>query len=224
MNIIVVGGKGKLGKSIVEKLTQENHNTICIDINAEVKKLENLTKNIQINAIIDVSCAENSINSVYYSIENKIPLIIGCTGHNLKENEIIKEASNKIPILLSYNFSLALQYFYDAINTISKAESKIYITETHHINKKDAPSGTAKEIKNIINKNKQDVEDIFSMRAGNIVGLHSVDFIFNNESIKLSHEVFSRKVFADGAYYALNFIVGKKKGLFSMKDIIKNAK
>ncbi len=223
MNIIIVGGNGKLGKSIFNKLINEKYKAICVDITSKIKTLQDLDKQTQIDAIIDVSTSKNSINTTKYALDNNIPLIIGCTNHTQEELEIINKAAIKIPVFLAYNFSIALQYFYECINILSKINSSIYISETHHNNKKDKPSGTAKEIKKIINNNHKEISDIFSLRGGNILGSHLVNFICDNEQIKISHEVFNREVFANGALNALNFIVKQQNGLYSMKDLIKNA-
>ena len=222
MNIAIVGGNGKLGKNICEKLKEIGHNIVVVDLNTQINSLYNIDKSLKFNAFFDVSNHKNSIDSLNFAKENKVPIIIGCTGHSEDELKQIKSASKEIPVFLSYNFSIALQYFYKAIETLSLLNSINYITEAHHNKKKDKPSGTALEIQNIINKNSK-IEEIFSIRAGNILGSHLVNFVCENEEITISHNVFDRKVFATGAIFALNFIIKQKTGLFSMKDIIKTA-
>jgi len=220
MNIIIVGGNGKLGKNIYNLLTEKQYKAFVVDLNTSVKNLNNINKSIKYDAIIDVSNHKNSLKSLDFAKQLHIPIIIGCTGHTKEELIKIKTESAFIPVFLAYNFSIALQYFYKAIETLSNLNSINHITEFHHINKKDKPSGTAKEIENIINKNSF-VQETFSIRAGNVIGKHVVDFICENEQITISHEVFDRNVFSQGALFALTFITKQKKGLFTMLDAIK---
>ena len=152
MNVIIVGGLGKLGKNICECLKEKAFTPIIVDLNAEAKNIYDINKNLQIDAIIDVSSHENSLVSLMFAKEKNIPIIIGCTGHTKTELEQIKSASSTIPVLLAYNFSIALQYFYKATELLSCLNSVNYITEAHHNKKIDKPSGTALELKKIISK------------------------------------------------------------------------
>jgi len=99
---------------------------------------------------------------------------------------------------------------------------KVYITESHHIHKKDAPSGTAKQMAKIVKDiRKKDVDDIKSIREGEIIGEHRICFESEDDLLTLSHSAKSRDIFAKGALVAAKFIVSKKNGLFDMQEVLK---
>lgn len=237
MKIIVVGGCGRLGTAIVKKLNEKAHTICVVDKNVDEagtapvvdKKIQNayffnslsrLPEGFCADIIIDVSTHENSITSLDFALKNGLPIVIGATGHTYAELTKIKHASNAIPVLLSSNFSLGLQYFYSAVSNLSKCPTdSITLIETHHKNKLDAPSGTATEIARVINNCGKDV-NIFSIRGGGVVGIHELTFILNNEHLTLSHTADSRDTFADGAVAALEFLAPRPAGLYSMHDLI----
>jgi len=108
----------------------------------------------------------------------------------------------------------------EAANKLSK-DYRVGIKETHHVHKKDAPSGTAKKIAQIIQEaRKEQVKDIKSIREGEIVGDHEVVFESEFDTVKIGHFAKTRDIFAKGALSAAKWIIHKKKGLFSTQDIL----
>ena len=211
MKIIIVGANGKLGTLICSLLKSET--IFCVDVNDDIN---NISENIDV--VIDVSNAGNSMKTLNYCLQHKIPLVVGTTGHNKTQLNQFKLAAKQIAIFLSYNFSIATTIFYKALKVLSKhLKTTTYIIEQHHQNKKDAPSGTAIEIKKLLNNEKT---QIISMRGAGKVGKHEVSFMLDNEEITISHQAFSREVFAFGAVKAINFIKDKKYGFYTNKNII----
>lgn len=149
----------------------------------------------------------------------KKPLIIGTTSYSPEQLTQIKNASKSIPILQSFNFSLGIAIC--KALTISASQKavglfNIEISETHHVNKKDRPSGTALILKKATNN---DTTLIRSFRRGSVVGKHRVSFSSAEEKFEISHEALSRDVFAKGAITCAKYIINKPPKLYSIEDI-----
>lgn len=170
-------------------------------------------------------------------------MVIGTTGFSDEELAKIKETSSSIPILVSPNMSLGVNLLFDIVGKVAKAlgeEYDIEIIEAHHHHKKDAPSGTAKRLSEVIAASlgrelkdvavygrqgmigERDKKEIgFSViRAGDIVGDHTVLFGTEGERIELTHRAHSRDTFARGAIRAARFVAQASAGLYSMGDIL----
>jgi len=148
------------------------------------------------------------------------PLVIGTSGHSEEEKREIESAATKIPILFSPNFSLGIALCLEAVSKFSKAlpkASTIKIIETHHIHKKDSPSGTALALACAIGEEK-DVP-IEAIRSGEVIGEHTVIFECGHERIELKHTAHSRDAFALGALLGAKFLSRQKPGLYSLKDL-----
>lgn len=154
-----------------------------------------------------------------FTEKTRIPLVIGTTGLSKENFTQIKELSQEVPIFYAANYSLGVAVLIDAVRRISSAlpeDFLISIEETHHIHKKDAPSGTALAIAAVLPK---DIP-IESYREAEVIGEHAVIFQSPQEKILLSHSALSRDLFAQGALRATKFIVHQSAGLFSMADLI----
>lgn len=217
MNFIIIGHKGRLGNQIYEK-SRQIHNVIGIDKDGDIFNLENP----KIDAIIDVSCADNSLKTAKYAEKHKIPLIVGCTGHTKSQIEEILSIKAKTAIMICPNFSIGICCFVEALKQILKAPiTDAYISEQHHKNKKDTPSGTAKMLENIISSTPVVLHQTTSIRQGEIVGKHRIDLYMKNEHIVLSHSAENRECFADGAVFALEQIANKPAGVYELKDFLR---
>jgi len=216
MRYIVVGSEGRLGKAVCRILEDKKEEIEKIDIGDEIENLGD----VEFDAILDVSCAKNSVKTLEFAKERKIPIVIGCTGHSEKELEKIKAASADLPVFLAYNFSLGMSAFKDALKKICSAPiSGAYIFDLHHSQKKDSPSGTAKELSEIIEQAGIKVKNIVSQREGGYIGEHRVELFMAGEKIEITHSAESRDCFAMGAVRALEFISSADKGLYGMEDL-----
>ena len=193
--------------------------------------------------IIDFTIPKCTLEVLRLAYKQKKKLVIGTTGFSKKEEYIIKRYSKKIPILKAGNMSLGinLMMYLTEIATKSLGEkflSKIY--EVHHKYKKDYPSGTAlmlgkgialgkkKDLYKIIGKkylNKKTFPfgnkvNFNSIRKGNIIGEHEILFSSGKEVIRLNHEAFDRALYSEGALAAASWLMKKKPGLYSMRDLI----
>tara|TARA_B100000902_G_scaffold389437_1_gene436594 strand:- start:319 stop:1095 length:777 start_codon:yes stop_codon:yes gene_type:complete len=223
--------------SITEnKKINKKINGIKIDLNTE-----EAFKNTSI--IIDFTIPKCTFQVLKIASKLKKKVVIGTTGFTKKEEELIKKYSKKIPILKAGNMSLGinlLMYLTEiASNSLGeKFLSKIF--EVHHKHKKDYPSGTAlmlgkgialgknKNFYKLIGKkylNKKTFPygkkiNFNSLRKGEIIGEHEVKFFSGKETITLNHEAFDRALYSEGALSAAKWLVNKKPGLYSMRDLL----
>ena len=145
------------------------------------------------------------------------PLVIGTTGHSQEQRTIIEEAAQSVPVVFASNFSVGVNVLFwltrKAVELLG-ADFSPEIIETHHKMKKDAPSGTAKTLGEILktaDKTHREIP-IRSIRQGEVVGEHSVIFSGPDERLELTHRAASREIFARGALRAAKWIVGKPAG------------
>ena len=213
--IFVNGLSGKMGKTI--------NNLILDDSDLEIVKTIRDS-----DVIIDFSRPESTMSLIIEAKEHKKPLVIGTTGFTDFELKLIKEASNEIPIMLSFNMSKGIYYFKKNIEQFLNDNSdsmKCLISETHHTQKVDAPSGTAIELKKFIeiNDNQKYITsiEIESKRVSDIFGIHEVIFFNDANQISFKHEALSRKIFADGAISIAKSMVGISAGMYTTQDFFK---
>lgn len=174
--------------------------------------------------LIDFSSPEAVIDHLDYALKFKKPIVIGVTGINPQQLKKIKAAAKKIPVIYSSNMSLGVNVVFKLLDIASGILSQyaVSVQEAHHVHKKDAPSGTAKTLADIINKYGFDLQyqDIKSIREGEIVGDHKIVFDSALDTIEISHHAKTRDIFASGAVVAGVWIKGKKPGLYSMADVL----
>ena len=220
--ILLVGANGRMGKAIREIVDSQSALTIaahCCRDDAVEEKMAN------VDVAIDVSHADAATALCSAAVQKNIPLVIGTTGHSPGQRDAIEKAARSLPIVFASNFSIGV----NALFALARAASKILgddfepkITETHHKMKKDAPSGTAKTLAQILrNEGKAAAEiSIESIRQGDVVGEHVIVFVGPQEQIELKHCADSRAIFARGALRAAAWIIGKPPGLYSMRDVL----
>ena len=193
--------------------------------------------------IIDFTIPKCTIEVLKIASKLKKRVVIGTTGFTQKEDKIIKNYSKKIPILKAGNMSLGVNLLMYLTEIASKSLDDNYLSkifEIHHKHKKDYPSGTAlmlgkgiadgknKDLLNLIGKkflNKKNFPygkkiNFNSIRKGEIIGEHEVKFSSGKEIITLNHEAFDRTLYSDGALTAAKWLMKKKPGLYSMRDLL----
>jgi 4-hydroxy-tetrahydrodipicolinate reductase len=153
------------------------------------------------------------------------PLVIGTTGHSQEQRRTIEDTARSLPIVFASNFSIGVNVLFWLTRKAAERfgdDFSAEIVETHHKTKKDAPSGTAKTLADILIA-AQVIEDevpIQSIREGDVVGEHTVIFSGPAERLELTHRAASREIFARGALRAAKWIMGKPPGLYSMQDVL----
>jgi len=195
------------------------------------------------NVIIDFTVPKCTLEVLKIASKLKKRVVIGTTGFSKKEEKLIKKYSRKIPILKAGNMSLGINLLMYLTETASKSLGNNFLSkvfEIHHKYKKDYPSGTALMLgKGIaVGKNKNFYKIIGkkylnkkyfpygkkinfnSIRKGEIVGEHEVTFSSGKEVITLNHEAFDRALYSEGAFTAAKWLMSKKAGLYSMRDVL----
>ena len=196
------------------------------------------------DVIVDFTVPKCTLEILKIASRLKKRVVIGTTGFNQSQEIIIKKYSKKIPILKAGNMSLGVNLLMYLTEIASESLGDNYLSkvfEIHHKHKKDYPSGTAlmlgkgiadgknKNIYNLIVKkflNKKSFPfgkkiNFNSIRKGEIIGEHEVTFSSGKEIITLNHEAFDRKLYSDGALTAAQWLINKKNGLYSMRDLLK---
>ena len=211
MNKLIVWGKsGRMGQLIC-KLAQESN----------AWQLTDDFETCQI--IIDFSAPEGTEKALTLACERKTPIVIGTTGLNETQKAQVIATSKVIPVVFSPNMSVGVNLLFKLIETAAKAlgkEYKIEIAETHHIHKKDKPSGTAKMMGEIVEKITKEKPLIKSIREGEVVGDHTIVFGSDAEHLAILHRAINREVFAAGALRAAKWLLGKRHGLYTMQDVL----
>jgi 4-hydroxy-tetrahydrodipicolinate reductase len=250
INITITGALGRMGKILTKRISKNKNLKLFSltdlksgkTVNGIKIQKNNLGAFKKTDVIIDFSKPKASLEILNYAKKLKKKVVIGTTGFNKKQNNLIKNYSKKIPIFKSGNMSLGINLLEYIVNILSKKIPNNYhigINDDHHKRKIDYPSGTALMLANAVckgkNKNLESTKgktflnkkgnlqknkiNFFITRKGNTIGKHSV--LFNNkiEIIELKHTAFSRELFADGALNAAIWISKKNKGLFNMQDM-----
>ena len=251
IKITITGALGRMGKILIKRIsTNKNLKLFSLTdlksgkiINGIKIQKNNMEAFKKTDVIIDFSRPKSSLEILNYAKKFKKKVVIGTTGFNSKQNNLIKNYSKRIAIFKSGNMSLGinlLEYIVDIFSKKIPSNYQIGISDNHHKRKVDYPSGTALMLANAVSRGKnKDLKSLkgkmflnrsgnlqknkitfFITRKGNTIGKHSVNFNNNIENIELKHTAFSRDLFADGALNAAVWISKKNKGLFNMQDIL----
>lgn len=233
---IALIGYGKMGKAIEEIAVNKGHTiSLIIDLhNSTDLTTENLQK---ADVAIEFTTPETAINNILKCFDAGVPVVSGTTGWFDKIGEVKQVCAEKnAAFLYSSNYSIGVNIFFEVNKKLASlmktTEYEVTIEETHHTQKKDAPSGTAITIaeqilKELTGKNKwvNNLSDnkkelsIISHRIDPAAGTHVVKYTSEVDDIEIIHTAHNRKGFASGAVQAAEFL-HNKKGIFSMKDVL----
>ena len=212
-------------------------------VNKILPQLNSLSSFKNSNVIIDFTVPKCTMQVLQIAIKLNKRVVIGTTGFTKKQEDMIKSFSNKIPILKAGNMSLGINLLMYLTEIASRSLGENFLSkvfEIHHKYKKDHPSGTAlmlgkgialgkkKNLKQMIGKkylNKKSFPygkkiNFNSIRKGEIIGEHEVKFSSGKEIITLNHEAFDRALYSEGALIAAKWLIKKKPGLYSMRDLL----
>ena len=235
----IVGAKGRMGKTLL-KLAE----AAGFKIGAALDEGDNLKEGLeQCDVIIDFSFHTITTQVAEQARESSIPLVIGTTGHTAQEIEAISNRAQAIPIVFSPNFSVGVNTLFwltQKAAEILGPDFDLEVVEMHHRLKKDAPSGTAKRLAEIlcevrqlryeshvkhgryglVGERKKTEIGMHAIRGGDVVGDHTVIFSALGERIELTHRASSRETFASGALRAAHWILDKEPGLYDMQKVL----
>jgi len=235
---IALIGYGKMGKAIEEIALQRNHE---IGLKIDVSNAHELTEKnlLQCDVAIEFTSPHTAVQNIYKCFEAGIPLVCGSTGWLDRLEEVTKTCIEKnAPFLYSSNYSIGVNIFFEINKKLAQLMGRqesydVVVEETHHTEKKDAPSGTAitlaeQILQNVhrkklwLNHTSSEAEylPIISKRIDPAPGTHKVTYHSLIDDIEIIHTAHSRQGFATGAVLAAEFMKGKASGLYSMKDVL----
>ena len=246
IKVLVNGCNGKMGQIVCDLASKSENFEVCAGFDREdnktdfkvFTKIEDIS--VKPDVIIDFSIPVATFNILEYAKKNNVPIVIATTGFNGKEEMKISEYAKIIPIFKSANMSFDVNMMKHLVMQIAPklTDTDIEITEVHHNRKVDSPSGTAQMLADAINESlgnkyhceynrhdkhtKRDKYEIgmSSIRGGNIVGEHIVQFFGEFETFEIKHTSYSRNVFVEGALKAAEFIAHCSAGLYNMDDLV----
>ena len=252
IKLAITGCMGRMGQQIIKSAKSNRNFTVTVLTENRLinKKINGI--NISLNdekafkkadVIIDFTIPKCTFEVLKIASKLKKKVVIGTTGFNKKEENMIKKYSRKIPILKAGNMSLGINLLMYLTEIASASLGKNYLSkvfEVHHKHKKDHPSGTAlmlgkgiavgknKDFYKLMGKkylNKKSFPygnkiNFNSIRKGEIIGEHEVKFSSGKEIITLNHEAFDRALYSEGALTAANWLNKKKPGLYSMRNLL----
>lgn len=228
--IAVVGACGKMGRPICERLRERGFDVQEVDTKNK-KTLDDLK---HVDLIIDFSTKTQSLNVLHHCMKTKTKLIMGTTGQGEYFATELELASKQIPIIKCDNFSKNMLKFTNLARLMSTDfKGEIAIVETHHKNKLDSPSGTAKHLINSMlaednnktsfafsNNHDPNTISVHSLRGGTLFGRHEIHFFDDDEEIVLIHSSNSRKPFINGLLLAVDFLLKQTTpGLYHLEDV-----
>jgi 4-hydroxy-tetrahydrodipicolinate reductase len=236
IKVVVAGAAGRMGQAIIAEaqrypllkviygLENSSVNTIAhlgqnshdFEIGSDLSRVANA------DVVIDFSVPEATLRIAAIAAQFKKPMVIGTTGFSLVQERKLRRVLKPVAVLKSANMSIGVNVFFK----IAKEAAKVFrnydvkIEETHHVHKKDSPSGTALQVGKLMEEflEKKIVYD--PKREGEVIGDHRVIFSSPLESLELFHHAKSRSMFAMGALFAAVWISEKRRGFYTMQDAL----
>jgi 4-hydroxy-tetrahydrodipicolinate reductase len=239
VRVLLIGAKGRMGQAIAAAAEAEEAVIVAgLDLGDDV------TKEIGgSDVVVDFSHPSATDAVCRACLGAGKALIVGTTGHSDEERALLEQAGKSLPVVLSPNFSVGVNTLFWLTREAARMlgdDFDLEIVETHHRLKKDAPSGTAKKLAEILcevreldyAKNVRHGREgligerpakeigVHSIRGGDVVGDHTITFAGRGERLELTHKASSRETFAAGALRAARWVVGKPAGLYNMEDVL----
>ena len=252
IRVALCGALGRMGSEVVRAVAQQDDMTLSVALEAEdhpniglkigeLEVISGLKDQIEkADVLVDFTNPEGAVEHVSIATERSIPAVVGVTALRDEQMEFIKKASAQIPIVYAPNMSVGVNLLFNLVSEaaeVLKDDFDFEIVEMHHRMKKDAPSGTAAKIADILSRVKRESQTIYgrqgfigerkpheigihALRGGDVVGEHCVIFAGDGERLEITHKASSRRTFAAGVIKAVRFVTNQKPGLFDMDDVL----
>ena len=248
IRLLINGILGRMGHALCTAAEESDSFTVAggvdrvVDAAFPYPVFPNLSSaDVPFDVIIDFSVPAALEDELRFACANGKPLVVGTTGLTDRHIRMLKNASVRIPVFMSGNMSLGVNLQMDLVRNASAAlgpSFDVEIIERHHRTKKDAPSGTALMLAGAVagsasgdydyvygrhekDRARSDHEIGFhSVRGGTLVGEHEVSFIGKDEVVSVTHQAFSKRVFAEGALRAASYVSGRGPGFYNMENIV----
>lgn len=230
-------GRGKMGKLLAETARSGGDEVVAAFGHDDLEQLAKLGKATDV--VIDFSRPEALPEICSYVRRTGTPLLSGTTGYTAAQKAQLEALGTSAPVLWAANFSLGVAVLYRALRVVSdvlKPDFDIEITETHHNQKADAPSGTAKLLLEAVDpgqalkavygregncgkREKQEI-GVHALRGGTVAGTHTVHFFGPDEELEFTHRAASRQIFVNGALHMARMLPGKANGVYDLQKIL----
>lgn len=219
--ILLVGAYGRMGRAVAATVENDSGLTIAAT-SGRGDSLEPVIGDCDV--VIDFSTADATEELCRVCAEHGKPLVLGTTGHDAAQKTAVASAAARIPIVFAANFSVGVNALFALTRRAAELLGENFdldVIEMHHRTKKDAPSGTAKRLLEILREGRS-ARDVSaqSVRAGDIIGEHTVMMAGPGERLELTHRASSRATFAAGALRAAGWVIEQPAGLYSMEDVL----
>ena len=240
LRVIVSGRGGRMSGQVIG-IIDTTPETELVQIVGKTDSLERLRTDSDV--LIDFTAPEATVAYAGWCVEHKIPMVTGTTGLGDKERAVLAEAAKVVPIVDAPNMSIGVNVLCDLLARAIRSlgpEYHVEIMDIHHRHKKDAPSGTALRLANVVTETRgQTLDDvvthgregkspgrtddelgIHALRGGDVVGDHTVFLFGPGERLEFTHRGLDRAIFARGAVRAARWVVHQPPGLYSMADVV----
>ena len=231
----IAGVCGKMGRRIFELASSDKDFDITLALEkkgtpmigkelGKIRVSSSLDGLFLVDVFVDFTSIEALDQNLDYVARYKKAVVLGTTGLDDAQIKKVEEVSHVVPVVFSPNMSVGVNVLFAMLPEIAKklgSDYGIEIVEAHHRSKKDAPSGTAKKLSEVISQATGKDITTHSVRLGDIVGDHTVIFCGNSERIEIKHQAHSRDLFVIGALRAAKWVFNKPAGLYSMQDVLK---
>ncbi len=220
VRVLLIGAAGRMGKTVSHMARSDPEIEIAVQCDVGDPIAIGIGK---CDVAIDFSHADAVEEICLAAFNTGKSLVIGTTGHSGQQRKAIENTALSVPIVLGSNFSVGVNVLFWLTQKAAELLGPDFdpeIVETHHQMKKDAPSGTAKTLAEILKATRNGEIPIQSIRKGDVVGEHTVTFAGPAERLELTHRAASREIFARGALRAAKWIVGRPPRLYSMQDVL----
>lgn len=221
MKLIIHGAAGRMGRALRDAIETSADFELLYGVDP-VLPVRSLSQCVQkADCVIDFSHHSATADLLNYCVRTKTPVVVCTTGHTPAEHTLIRRAAGQIPVFHSSNVSVGIALLIRLVKQTAGQfpTADITILETHHSQKRDAPSGTALLLAEAIPAPKS--ISIHSVRRGNVPGIHQVIFTTDSQTITLKHEAHHRGLYAQGALTAAAWLTNRPAGLYAMKDLIR---
>lgn len=222
--LILVGCHGRMGRALHDAAHRD---ATCIVTGGIDQHHQELPADARHPVVVDFSSDAGTNVAINLAHELQSPILVGTTGLSDDTMEALKALARDVPVAVVANTSLGIAVMQQLIKTVGKLlgvtkSLSVEVVETHHLNKRDAPSGTSILLANSLAASQMDLslDDITSVRTGDVVGTHDIRFTFGNERLILSHEALDRSLFAEGAIHLARLISKRKPGLYQATDLL----
>ena len=248
----IVGSTGRMGEHLIKNVLEHEalvlsglhvFDTLKSDVPEDVLITNSMQALLEAcDVVIDFSAPKATEALCEEALKNPTPLVIATTGFNVHQQNLLKEASEQMPVLYSSNMSAGIALLKQLVEQVSSTlvDFDIEVVEQHHRHKVDAPSGTALTLGEFAAKGRgldldtvrvsgrdgqigartKDEIAVMALRGGDIVGRHTVGFYNDGEFLELNHTATSRETFSKGAIRAASWLVNQKSGLYSINDCL----